>query len=155
MDIMLISGGDKDLWYYLSVLQDVGYTILRAFPHQESPSEPYPHCPWAWDWESLLGSREPFGFCQHLESGWVCTLCQPYGKSFDGRTFEDFTTHLKTLDHALCVSVLGSISMHLSLCNSLWFMFAFQRKYMLLFLTGCVHLDCQAGDRQARTHQGF
>ncbi|KAL1208865.1 hypothetical protein V5N11_010542 [Cardamine amara subsp. amara] len=111
---MLISG-PKELEALARTLYDLlndGYPILVAYPERRQAPE------WLWEsflcgvykewlWTSLLSDDNADNkqsttrlvhqdnFSEKGESPWSCSPCD-----FAGQSFEDFTTHLKSEEHA-------------------------------------------------------
>ncbi|XP_019086278.1 PREDICTED: uncharacterized protein LOC109124984 [Camelina sativa] len=114
-NILLISGPKEleSLARTLYRLDSEGYTIFLAYPQRE----PAPAWLWKsflsgvykeWLWTSLL--TDEMGSCSEDEDKcsqtgesptWSCTLC-----AFSAQSFEDFTTHLKSKQHAHAVSII-------------------------------------------------
>ncbi|KAG7604332.1 NYN domain limkain-b1-type [Arabidopsis thaliana x Arabidopsis arenosa] len=125
--LIFISGADAysaSISTKFSLLRRLGHTIHLAYPQHAS----FPFHSGELLWESLLKDGMNSGellekCCEMDESAWLCSICRnscltkkqnlPVTKysefltlkgdrSFQGKSYEDFTTHLKSTDHALC-----------------------------------------------------
>ncbi|XP_023633837.1 uncharacterized protein LOC17880509 [Capsella rubella] len=109
--LMFISGAvshTASICSKFSLLQRLGHTTLLACPQEVC----FAVLPRDLLWESLLkdgmSSGETRRQKQCCETAWLCSMCKnscPLTEgdgSFQGKSFEDFTSHLKSEYHALC-----------------------------------------------------
>ncbi|WZZ20052.1 hypothetical protein YC2023_121439 [Brassica napus] len=96
-------------------LEDGGYTILIAYP-QPHLATPFPRTfTNQWFWDALLSYKlEPTSTTILVNKcndyPWSCSVCFVAAPSF-----EDFTTHLKSVQHEFRVTISLSLSLSLSL----------------------------------------
>lgn len=124
---MIIDDHERIGWIAskLSRLEDAGYRILLAYPPQRDlAATPFPRSfSKQWDWDALVfddgqettTTTTSLVFSQgkyNDEFPFACEVCFVAVK-----TFEDFTAHLKSVEHEYGVSISFSLSVRCCLCH--------------------------------------